>query len=587
MISTKSNPGPETLGTALISVGVITAADYDAALRQAGGDENRVPEALIGLGFCTEAQIVKGLGVKGNIPCFTELDGLIEDSIKKAVPESLCRKYQVMPLFRSGDLLLVAMFNPYDIFSIDGIARHTQLHVQPVISTRQAISGAIDATYVKSQKDLETEKNTWIDDHVQKAVKDFTADSVPGDQKLEIVSGISEGKAAEDEQPVIKLVDYIILEAIDKKASDIHIEPWTDKLAVRYRLDGLLYKAMELPRELGASITARLKIMGRMDISITRSPQDGKIQVRVPSGLVDLRVNTLPLATGEKTVIRILDKQAMTPDLTQLGFPPEMFAEFSKVIKSANGIILVTGPTGSGKTTTLYSALKSIASEDKNISTLEDPVEYQIDGICQVQVNPHVGLTFASGLRALLRQDPDVVLVGEIRDGETAEIAIQAALTGHLVLSTLHTNDSVGAIFRLNNMEIDPFLLNSALRGVLAQRLIRLLCPACRVPYTPDAALLKDLGLDGKNGPYTFYREKERGCEKCFRTGFRGRRGIYELLPLVSEVREQIIQKASYDRIEEAAVRAGFRTMRQHALAGIIGGETTAEEVLRVTRTEN
>ena len=577
----------ETLGSVLISVGVISLENYQAALGKAAGDDRKVPEALIELGFCTEAQIIKGLGVRGNIPCFSVLDGLIEDNIKDLVPESLCRRYQVMPLFRRGDLLMVAMLNPYDIFVIDGIARHTQMHVQPVISTRKTIFDAIDATYSKTKKELEQEKSTVIDGHIQKAVKDFTADSTPEQERLEIVSAFSEGKVSEDDQPVIKLVDHIILEAIAKKASDIHIEPWTDKLAVRYRMDGILHKAMDLPRELGASITARLKIMGRMDISITRSPQDGKIQVKVPAGLVDLRVNTLPLATGEKTAIRILDKQAMTPDLTRLGFPPEMFREFSKVIQSANGIILVTGPTGSGKTTTLYSALKAITDETKNISTLEDPVEYQIDGVCQVQVNPHVGLTFASGLRALLRQDPDVVLVGEIRDSETAEIAIQAALTGHLVLSTLHTNDAVGAMARLNNMNIDPFLLNSALRGVLAQRLVRLLCPVCRIPYTPEAALLKDLGLQKENGPYTFYKEKERGCEKCYHAGFRGRRGIYELLPLVTGVREQIIQKGAYDRILEEAVKAGFRTMRQHALDGIIKGETTAEEVLRVTQAEN
>jgi len=577
----------ETLGSALISVGVISPGNYAAALKETGGDESKVPEALIALGFCTEAQIIKGLGVRTNIPCFTALDGLIDENVKALVPESLCRRYQVMPLFRQGDLLMVAMTNPYDIFAIDGIAKHTQLHVQPVISTGKTITDAIQAAYTKSQKDLEKEKITAIKDNIRKAVDDFKTDASPGAQKLEIVSGIAEGSPSDDDQPIIKLVDHIIIEAIAKKASDIHIEPWTGRLAIRYRLDGMLHTVMDLPKELGASITARLKIMGRMDISITRSPQDGKIQVRLPAGLVDLRVNTLPLATGEKTAIRILDKQAMTPDLTQLGFPAGMFSEFSRIIQSANGIILVTGPTGSGKTTTLYSALKTIMDDTKNISTLEDPVEYQIDGICQVQVNPHVGLTFASGLRALLRQDPDVVLVGEIRDAETAEIAIQAALTGHLVLSTLHTNDSVGAMFRLNNMDIDPFLLNSALRGVLAQRLVRLLCPACRIPYTPEDALLKDLGLDKADGPYTFYREKEKGCDKCYHSGFKGRRGIYELLPLVAEVREQIIQKGAYDRMAEAAARAGFKTMRQNALPGIIKGETTAEEVLRVTMKEN
>jgi len=583
----KSKTDKETLGSVLISVGVITAESYKAALEKAAGDEGKVPEALISLGFCTEAQIIKGLGVKGEIPSFVELEGLIDEKVKELVPESLCRRYEVMPLFKQGDLLMVAMLNPYDIIAIDGIARHTQLSVQPVISSRKAILDAIGLTYAKSKKDRETEKTSLIEGHIKRAIEDFKTESIPENVKLEIVSGVSAGKAAEDEQPVIKLVDYLIIEAIGQKASDIHIEPWSDRLIVRYRNDGVLRNTMRLPKELGASITARVKIMARMDISITRSPQDGKIQIRLHAGLVDLRVNTLPLATGEKTVIRILDKQAMTPDLTLLGFPPEMFLEFGKAIKSANGIILVTGPTGSGKTTTLYSALKTITDEKKNISTLEDPVEYQIDGICQVQVNPQVGLTFASGLRALLRQDPDVVLVGEIRDSETAEIAIRAALTGHLVMSTLHTNDAVGAIFRLNNMEIDPFLLNSALRGVLAQRLIRLLCPVCRIPYTPEDALLKDLGLKIEDGPYKFYREKERGCDKCYHTGFKGRRGIFEYLPLVPEVRNQIVNKAASDRIYEAAVRAGFQTMRQHALPVIIKGDTTAEEVLRVTRTEN
>ena len=430
----KNKSDRETLGSALVSVGVISSDNYQTALEKVAGDERKIPEALISLGFCTEDQIIKGLGVKSNIPCFASLEGLVEADIKTLVPEAVCRRYQAMPLFRQGDLLMVAVLDPYDIFVIDEIARHTQMQVKPVISGRKAIFDAIQSAYTKSKEDREKEENTEVTANIQKAVDDFKTDLLPDHEKLEIVSGLTDGTASEDGQPIIKLVNHLIFDAIDRKASDIHIEPWTDKLSVRYRLDGILHKVMDLPKELGASITARLKIMARMDITITRSPQDGKIQVKLPAGLIDLRVNTLPLTTGEKTAIRILDKQAMTPDLTKLGFPPEMFTEFAKIIRSANGIILVTGPTGSGKTTTLYSALNTIADETKNISTLEDPVEYQIDGICQVQVNPGTGMTFASGLRALLRQDPNVILVGEIRDTETAEIAIQAALTGHLVL---------------------------------------------------------------------------------------------------------------------------------------------------------
>jgi len=585
----KTSAEKETLGSALISVGVITPENHKTALEKAGGDERGLSGALVELGFCTEAQIIKGLGVKSSIPYFMALNGLIEENIKELVPEALCRRYQVMPLFRTSDLLMVAMPDPYDIFAADEIAKHTHMQVKPVLSTRKAIFDAIKTTYSKTSAEIEKEINIQVADSIRKAVDDFKTDISPKMEEIEIISDFSELTAPEEgapkiDQPLIKLVDHIIIEAVEKKASDIHIEPWTDKLSVRYRLDGILHKVMELPRELAPSVTARIKIMARMDISMTRSPQDGKLQVKLPAGgVVDMRVNTLPLTTGEKTEIRILDKQAMTPDLTQLGFPSDVFTEFLKTIRCANGIILVTGPTGSGKTTTLYSALKTITDESRNISTLEDPVEYQIDGICQVQVNPQVGLTFANGFRALLRQDPNVMLVGEIRDLETAEIAIQAALTGHLVLSTLHTNDAVGAIFRLNNMNIDPFLLNSSLRGVLAQRLVRLLCPACRTPYTPEPALLKDLCLDKKDGPYTFYAETKKGCKHCLNTGFKGRRGIFELLPLVGGVREQIIRKGAYARIEEEAVKAGFRTMRQHGVEMIARGETTVEEVLRVT----
>lgn len=573
----------ETLASALISVGVITPENYKAAQEKAGDDERKVSEALISLGFCTEAQILKGLGIKCDIPSFLALDGLVDESMKELVPESICRRFQVMPMFRQDDTLLVATLDPYDIIAIDEIARHTHMQVKPVLSTKKAVFDAIRATYERTTADIEKELNNKVAANIRQAVSDFKTDSSPEQEQIEIITDFADGNAPKIDQPLIQLVDHIIIEAVERKASDIHIEPWTDRLDVRYRLDGMLHKVMQLPKELSPSVTARIKIMARMDISMTRSPQDGKMQVKLPTGVVDMRVNTLPLTTGEKTAIRILDKQAMTPDLTNLGFPAKMFTDFVKTIQSANGIILVTGPTGSGKTTTLYSALKAITNECRNISTLEDPVEYQIDGICQVQVNPQVGLTFANGFRALLRQDPNVMLVGEIRDLETAEIAIQAALTGHLVLSTLHTNDAVGAIFRLNNMNVDSFLLNSSLRGVLAQRLVRLLCPVCRLPYKPEEALLKDLGLKKEDGPYTFYRESKKGCKECYNTGFKGRRGIFELLPLSAGVREQIIQKGSYDRIGIAAAEAGFQTMRQHGVVDIINGDTTAEEVLRVT----
>lgn len=570
--------GSESLGQVLLNVGVITKEQLNKALDETGGKEKGLPEALIRNGFVTEAQIIKAIGLKSQIPYFDSLDGLISEESSKLIPEELSRKHQVIALFNQGDSILLAMINPYDVYAIDDVTRYTKMKVEPVISTRKTMFNAISKIYEKtSEQIVETdikEAESEIGMQTDKSLLEIVDYS-----HLTDLSDIEIAKKA----PIIKLVDRIILEAINKKASDIHIEPKTGTLVIRYRVDGMLHQEMVVPRALSLAVSSRIKIMAKLDISETRRPQDGRIAIKLKDRLIDLRISVIPTVTGEKIVVRILDKEGLVFDLGKLGMNEEIKKEFIKFISYPNGIVLVTGPTGSGKTTTLYSSLNILMDKTKNISTLEDPVEYQIDGVNQVQVNVKTGMTFANGLRSLLRQDPDILLVGEIRDQETAAISIQAALTGHLVLATLHTNDACGALSRMIDMDVEPFLLNTALLGVVAQRLIRLLCPICKEAYKPEKMLLKELKLNDAH-EYTFYHPK--GCKECFDTGYKGRTGIYELLSLTKEVRQQVLEKSSYDNIYEAARKTGFSNMLEQARSKIIDGTTSAEEVLRVVRSD-
>ncbi|MCX5713046.1 MAG: GspE/PulE family protein, partial [Candidatus Omnitrophica bacterium] len=383
---------------------------------------------------------------------------------------------------------------------------------------------------------------------------------------------------AAEEAPVIKLVNLIIMQAVKDKASDIHVEPGEEKVLIRFRIDGILHEIQQIPKHLQSALASRVKVMAKMDISEIRNPQDGRIQLKMESKSLDLRVSTFPTMHGENIVMRILDKSSVILGLKELGFAKNDLAEFDKIVRHPNGIVLVTGPTGSGKTTTLYAALSAINSIEKNIITIEDPVEYEIPLIRQTQVNPRAGLTFANGLRSILRQDPDIIMVGEIRDKETADIAIQASLTGHLVLSTLHTNDAASSLTRLIDMGIEPFLIASSVIGILAQRLVRVICPKCKEKYMPSDEIIKDLGLDQK---IELFRGK--GCMHCRNTGFTGRIGIFELLTVTEEIKNMVTSKRSANEIKKKALEQGMRVLRDDGMEKVKSGITTAEEVLRVT----
>jgi type IV pilus assembly protein PilB len=490
-------------------------------------------------------------------------DYLIDPEITKLIPEYLAKKYKAIPLFKIGDTLTVAMANPRDIMALDEIRMKCKIPmIEPVLSTDKAIITAIDQYYGVAGS---------FDD-VVKSIDRVNLPPVTEGAETRVLA-----KAAE-EAPVIKLVNLIFMRAIKEKASDIHIEPEEDKVRVRFRTDGILHEVMTTPKNLQSVILSRIKIISEMDIAETRKPQDGRIRLRMENRALDLRVSSFPTIHGENLVLRILDKSSVIFGLAELGFAEKDLKDFEKLIHLPYGIILVTGPTGSGKTTTLYSALTTINSIEKNIITVEDPVEYEIPLIRQTQVNPKAGLTFAAGLRSILRQDPDIVMVGEIRDKETADIAIQASLTGHLVFSTLHTNDAPSALTRLVDMEVEPFLISSSVVGILAQRLVRVICKGCKEKHAATGALLKELGLrEGAD----FYRGK--GCDDCKSSGYSGRIGIFEFLRMSDDIKKLIMSKASADEIRKKAVQEGMRTLRDDGLDKARRGVTTIEEVLRVT----
>jgi len=518
-----------------------------------------IEKALEKLGFISEVDISQVVAESLGVPFMDLSDYLIDAEVIKLVPEATAKKYKAVPLFKIGDSLTVAMEDPQDISAIDEIRKKAKMGaIEPVLSTAGMIQIVIDRYYgaIGSAQEL---------------VKGLTK------EKLEAKGSKSLAEVA-TEAPVIKLVNLIIVQAVKDKASDIHIEPGEENLLIRYRIDGVLHEVQKIPKHLQSAIASRVKVMAMMDIAETRIPQDGRIQLKIENKSLDLRVSSFPTVSGENIVMRLLDKTSVLLGLAELGFSDIDLKGFDALIRRPNGIILVTGPTGSGKTSTLYAALSSINSMEKNIITIEDPVEYEIPLIRQTQVNPKAGLTFANGLRSILRQDPDIVMVGEIRDKETAEIAIQASLTGHLVFSTLHTNDASGALTRLIDMGIEPFLISSSVIGILAQRLVRVICPKCKEKYTPSGQELKNLKLSQKT---SFYRGK--GCMKCKDTGFTGRIGIFELLLISEEIKNMVTAKSSANEIRKKAVSSGMRILFDDGLEKIKNGVTTVGEVLRVT----
>jgi type IV pilus assembly protein PilB len=473
-----------------------------------------------------------------------------------------------------GNVLTLAMADPTNVFALDDVGFMTGLQIQPVVASEAAIRKAFERLY---------ETGGSVTDMMSELEEaDTDVEVVEGGEETFTKADVFDLKESADEAPVVRLINMILTDAIRRGASDIHLEPYEKVFRVRFRIDGVLHEIMTPPKRLEAALTSRVKIMATLDIAERRLPQDGRIKLRYHQREIDFRVSTLPTIFGEKTVMRILDKDALQLDLTALGFDPWSMEQFTKAIHSPYGMILITGPTGSGKTTTLYSAIHTINSPDINIMTAEDPVEYNLKGVNQVQVNDEIGRTFAACLRSFLRQDPDVILVGETRDLETAQIGIRAALTGHLVLSTLHTNDCPSTPARLLDMGIPPFLVSSSLQLILAQRLGRRVCRDCKEPYEASEESLVPYGHVPQGlGTVNFYKGK--GCQTCNFTGMKGRVAIYEVMPVSTEIRDLILRNATTNEIQDAACSQGMKTLRQNALQKVIDGVTTVEEVLRVT----
>jgi general secretion pathway protein E len=516
---------------------------------------------------------LRSLSLQFGIPLMTELptDHMSVEFTRK-IPIQYLKKQKIVPL-ETPDAFLIAVNDPSNFQAVDDLMRLVGRHdAELVLASEGAILSAIGFAY----------------DLGRDSAQEFT-EIMNGESADSIISEIEETADLLDEAsdaPIIKLVNLVLAQAIKDRASDIHIEPYANSLKIRYRIDGMLYNLLNLPRRIQSSLVSRIKIMAKLNIAEKRLPQDGRIEVRIGDKSVDIRVSVIPTAFGERVVLRLLDKSQALLTLSDLGLDDTKIKLFDRLIKSPYGIVLVTGPTGSGKTTSLYAALSKINSPEINIITIEDPIEYQIEGIGQIQVNPKIDLTFATGLRSIVRQDPDVILVGEIRDRETAEIAIQSSLTGHLVFSTLHTNDAASAITRLIDMGIEPFLVSSSVIAIVAQRLVRVLCPRCKEEYEPDAESLIDAGIPRSaiNGRPIFRR---KGCNACMNTGYRGRTGIFEIMNMDEGVKKLILKTSDSNQINEEATRNGMSTLVQDGARKVLEGITTVEEVLRVTRVLN
>ncbi len=557
------------MGELLVKASLITEEQLRKALQQQDASGGKLGSNLVKLGYVSEDDITSFLSRQYGVPSINLSHFEIDSAVIKLVPSELAQKHQVIPLSRTGSVLTVAMADPSNIFAIDDIKFMTGFNVETVVASETSIKNAINRYYDSSGL-------------VQDIMKTFDDKDVSQVADGEEDVNVSELQKATEDAPVVKLVNLILTDAIKKGASDIHIEPYEKEFRVRYRIDGVLYGVMSPPLKLRAALTSRVKIMAQLDISERRLPQDGRIKIKMANKEMDYRVSTLPTLFGEKVVLRLLDKSNLQLDMTKLGFEPKALANFEGAITAPYGMVLVTGPTGSGKTTTLYSALHRINSPETNIMTAEDPVEFNLPGINQVQMKAEIGLNFAAALRSFLRQDPDVIMVGEIRDYETAEIGIKAALTGHLVLSTLHTNDAPSTISRLLNMGVEPFLVSASTNLIVAQRLVRKICRECKEEVQVPPGVLTNLGFPPEEAKsITSYHGK--GCNSCSETGYRGRLALYEVMSINEEVKKMILDGASTMELREAARRNGMLTLRESGLQKLREGITTLEEVMRVT----
>lgn len=556
----------KSLGESLVDEGIITLEQLRQSQEEERHTGQRLRDILVKMGLITEDDLVTFLGNKLGLPRIDLGNYLIDSDIVELIPEALARKYELISVLKIGNRLTCAMVDPWNVSALDELRVKTNLIIEPAVATQNEIRKSIDQYY--------SAKGT-LEDLIKTINEKKLGLRQEGEIELKKLEGICE------EPVVIKLVNLIIMKAVKEGSSDIHIEPEEETLKIRFRVDGMLYEASLLPKYLQSAMISRIKIMANLNIAERRVPQDGRFSIKIEGKEIDARVSCVPTMHGENVVLRLLNVSVANLGLGQLGFPGEMMEGYQRLILRPHGIILVTGPTGSGKTSTLYTSLNKINTPQKNIITIEDPVEYKLAGIRQVQINTKVDLTFANGLRAFLRQDPDIIMVGEMRDFETAEIAIQAALTGHLVFSTLHTNGAPEAITRMIDMGVEPFLVSSSVIGVLAQRLVRIICKDCKEEYTPAEEELRKINL---SGDFRFYRGK--GCLRCMNTGYKGRIGIFELMCMDDKIRSLTISKTPAEEIRKQCINSGMATLKEDGIRKIKEGITTVEEVLRVTQEE-
>lgn len=567
--STTVRPAVENLKQGMIADSLITKKQLKTAEGKAQREGETLGRMLVELGYVTQEQLASFIGAKIHVPYVNIADYDVDPQVLELIPEMIARRYRVLPLFKIEDVLTIAMSDPLDIVSIDDMAAVAGCQVEPVIASEESIGAATDEYYK-----MDGSRSRLVEQLAEEVKEPEAGDeSLYADEVYEIRL-----KEEASEPLIIKLVNSYIAQAMLEGVSDVHFEPRRDHLSVRFRLDGFLFNRDRLPARLIPLITSRIKIMAQLDIANSRVPQDGRIGLIIGDRGIDIRASTYPCMFGENVVLRILDEAKGTLPLPDLGLSEENLKRLERLISAAKGIVLATGPTGSGKTTTIYSALNAIERSDKNVITVEDPIEYEIDGVVQSQVNPKAGVTFARALRAILRQDPDIIYVGEIRDLETAEVAIRAALTGHLVLSTLHTNDAVGAITRFSDVGVRAGFIESALNGAFAQRLVRRICPKCKTEYAPGGNVLERYGL-----PADTTLHKGAGCQHCGGVGYRGRVGIFEVLVVNKTIRALIREKASEEAIAKVAREEGMTSLFQDGLAKVAEGITTLEEILRVT----
>ena len=567
----------QRLGDLLVKEKIISPEQLEQAVKIQKDSNTRLGAALVKLGFLTDEDVTNFLSRQYGVPAINLSYFEIDPSVVKLIPYETAKRYQILPLSRVGASLTIAMVDPTNVFAMDDIKFMTGFNIEPVVASESSILEGIDKAYgTTKEEDLE---------QVMQSMTDMDEADVELQADQEEV-GLADLERAADEAPIVKLVNLILTDAVKRGASDIHIEPYEKELRVRFRIDGVLQSIMTPPLKLKDAITSRMKIMAKLDISEKRLPQDGRIMLKMNIGgrkkQLDFRVSTLPTLWGEKIVLRLLDKENLRLDMTKLGFEPESLVKFEKAILKPYGMVLVTGPTGSGKTNTLYSSISTLNKPDTNIMTAEDPVEFQLAGVNQVQMKEQIGLNFAASLRAFLRQDPNIILVGEIRDFETAEIAIKAALTGHLVLSTLHTNGAPETITRLMNMGIEPFLVATSVHLICAQRLVRRICKECAaVVEVPRQTLLEE-GYTPEEVE-TVKIMKGKGCATCNSTGYKGRCGLYEVMEVDDEIRELVLVGASAVELKKKAIERGMITLRRSGLIKVAAGMTTLEEVARET----